>query len=68
MEENMTVLRGPKTSYFNSHWPKDVDENLKNVIELIIRSNESLAENKMKNEIETLLLKNKHGSNIHQHR
>ena len=68
MEENMIVLRGSKSSYFNFHWLKDVEENLKNVIEFIIRNNESLAENKMKNKIEQLLLKNKHGNNIHEHR
>ena len=39
---------------------KDVDENLKHDIEFVIRSNESLAENKIKNKIEQLLLKYKH--------
>ena len=38
--------------FFFSHWLKDVDENLKNETEFIIKSNESLAENKIKNEIE----------------
>ena len=33
---------------------------------LLQKSNESLAENKTKNEIEQLLLKNKHGNNIHE--
>ena len=49
MEENMNVIRDPKS--FNFHWPKDVDENFKHEIEFIIKSNESLAENTMKNEI-----------------
>ena len=47
--------------------PKDVDENLKREIEFIIKSNESLAEIIIKNEIEQLLLKYKHGNNIHEH-
>ena len=36
-------------------------------IEFVIKSNESLAENKTKNEIEKFLLKYKHGNNIHEH-
>ena len=42
-------------------------ENLKREIEFIIKSNKSLAENKIKNEIEQLFLKYKHGNNIHEH-
>ena len=68
MEENMILIRDPKTICFNFDWPKYVDENLKHEIELIIKSNESLAENKTKNEIEQLLLKSKHGNSIHEHR
>ena len=67
MEKNMTVIRDPKTSCFNFDRPKDVDENLKHEIEFIIKSNESLAENKLKSKIEQLLLKYKHGNNIHDH-
>ena len=66
MEENTIVIRDPKAFYFD--WPKDVDENLKHKIEFIIKSNGSLAENKLKNEIGQLLLKHKHGNNIHEHR
>ena len=47
----MIGIKGPKTLYFNFDWPKDVDENLKHEIEFIIKSNEFLAENKIKNEI-----------------
>ena len=36
-------------------WPKDVDENFKHEIGFIVKNNESLAENKIKNEIEQLL-------------
>ena len=46
----------------------DVDENLNHEIEFIIRSNEGLAENKMKNEIQQLSLKYKHRNNIHAHK
>ena len=60
-------LSDPKTFCFKFDWSKDVDENLKHEIEFIIKSNESLAENKIKNEIEKLLLKYKHGNNIHEH-
>ena len=55
MEENMIVIRDLKTLYFDFDWPKDVDENLKHKIEFIIKSNESLAGNKIENEIEQLL-------------
>ena len=64
MEENMIVIRDPKTFYLDFDWPKNVDENLKYEIELIIKSNESLAENKTKNEIKLLMLKHKLGNNI----
>ena len=66
MEENIIMLRDPKT--FDFDWPKDVLENLKYEIEFIRNSIESLAENKIKNKIEQLLSKYKHGNNIHEHR
>ena len=43
------------------------DKNLKHEIEFIIKYNESLAENRIKKEIEELLLNYKHGNNIHGH-
>ena len=64
----MIVIRHHKIFYFHFDWPKDVDEDLKHEIEFIIRSNESLADNKIKNDIEQVLLKHKHGNNIHEHR
>ena len=64
----MIVIRDPKTFYFDFEWPKDVEMNLKHEIEYIIKINESLAENKIKNETKQLLSKYKHGNNIHQHR
>ena len=63
----MIVIRDPKTFCYNFHWSKDVNENLIHEIEFIIKSNESLAENKIKNEIDQLLLKYKHRNNIHEH-
>ena len=68
IEENMIVIRDPKTIYFEFDWPKDVDESLKHEIEFILKSTESLAENKIKNKMKQLLLKYKHGNNIHEHR
>ena len=47
-------------------WPKDVDQNLKNETEFIMKSNGSLAENEI-NEIEQLLLKYKNGNDIHEY-
>ena len=47
----MIVIKDPKTFCFNFDWPKYVDENQKHEIESIIKSNESLAENKIKNKI-----------------
>ena len=35
MKENMIMIRDPKTIYFDFHWPKNVDENLKHEIEFI---------------------------------
>ena len=67
MEENMIVIREHKTFYFDFDWSNSVDENLKHEIEFIIKSNEYLAENKIKNETEQLLSKYKHGNNIHEY-
>ena len=59
MEKNM--IRDTKTFYFNLDWPKDVYEKLKHEIEFIIKSNKSLAANKIKNETEQLFFKYKPG-------
>ena len=67
MELNTNVIRDTNTFCFNFDWSKDVDENLKHEFEFIIKSNEPLAENKIKIEIEQLFLKYKHGNNIHEH-
>ena len=57
MEENMIVVSDPKNFCFNFDWPKDVHENLKHEIEFITKNNESLAQNKIKNEIKTIIVK-----------
>ena len=67
MEENMIEIRDPKTFCFKFDLPKDLDEDSKHEIQCIIKNNESLAEKKIKNEIEQLLLKWKHGNNIPEH-
>ena len=64
----MIVIRGRETFGLDFDWPEDVDENLKNGIEFIMKSNEPLAENKIKNDIEQLLLKYEPENNIHGHR
>ena len=46
MEENVIVIRDPKTFYFYFYLPKD--KNLKHEIKFIIKINEYLAENKIK--------------------
>ena len=68
MEENIIVIRDPKTFYFYFDWPNDVDKNLKHENEFIIKSNQSLAENKIKNKTEQLPSKYKHGNNIYEQR
>ena len=64
----MIAISDPKTFDFNFDWLKDIDENLNHEVEFIVKSNEYLAENKKKIEIEQLLLKYKHGNNIHKNR
>ena len=39
MEENIIVIRDPKTFCSNFYWHKDNDENLKHKIEFIITKN-----------------------------
>ena len=68
MEENIIEIRDPKTFYFHFDWPNNVDKSSKHNIEFIIKSNESLTENKLNNKIQQLLLKYKHGNNIYEHR
>ena len=46
--------------------PKDVDKNLRHEIDSIIKHNELLAQHTIKNPISQLLLKYKHGNDIHE--
>ena len=48
----MVVITDSKSFYFDFDQPKDVVNSLENEIEYVIKSNESLAENKIENEIE----------------
>ena len=63
----MIEIRDPKNFYFHFGWPEDVDETLRHEIEFIIKSNDTLAESKLKNEIKQLLSKYKHENNIYEH-
>ena len=58
MEENIDI-KYSNILCFDFELPKDVVENLKRKIEFIIKSNKSLEEIMIKNEIEQLLLKYK---------
>ena len=62
----MIRIKDPKTFYFDFDWSKNYNENLKYHIEFIKESNESLAENKRENKIVKLLLKYRHGNDIHE--
>ena len=64
----MVVIGKLKKFYFNFDWPKDVDKNFKYEIKFVMKSNISLAENKLKNDIEQSLSKYKHGNDIHKYR
>ena len=68
MEKNMPVIRDPKIFCFHFDLPKNFDENLKHENQFIIKSNESLARDKIKNKTERLFSKYKYGNNIHEHR
>ena len=62
----MIVTRDFKTFYFNFDFPENADKNLKRQIEFIIKNNEYLADMIIKSKIEQLLLKYRHGNNIHE--
>ena len=64
IKKNLVVIREPKTFHFNFDLPKDIDKYLQHETKFIIKRNACLAENEIKNEIEQLLSKCKHGNNI----
>ena len=68
MQENLNLIRCPKMFRFHLDQPKDVDDTLKHETEFIIKINESLAENQIKDKIDQLLLKHKHGNNFREHK
>ena len=49
MKENIVIIRDTKTFYIEILWPKNIDENWKLEIESIIKCNEYLTENTIKN-------------------
>ena len=59
------TTREPKTFRFDL--PKDVDSDLVNEIDPIIRHNEILGEHTIKNEVRQLFSKYKHGNDTHDH-
>ena len=64
----MIVMTESKTFYFRFDQPKNGDENLKHPHDFIIKSNEYLAENKIKSKTEQLFSKYKYEKNIHEHK
>ena len=54
MEQNMIVIRDFRTFCFDFNWPINLDENFKHEIKFVIKSNRSLAEIIIKNEMEQL--------------
>ena len=67
MEEHMIVIRDTKTFSFSFSFPKGGDDKLFHEVEFLIKSNETSARNKIRHEIEQLLLKYKIGNNIHEY-
>ena len=67
MQQNLIVIRDCKTFFKNFDRSKHVEENLKSKIAFTIKGNKSLAGDKIKNQIEQILLKYKYGKNIYEH-
>ena len=64
-DNNFVITTKPKTFHFDL--PKDAGINLKHEMYSIIKYNEPLTENTIKNEIRQLLSKYKYGKDIHGH-
>ena len=62
----MVITRNTKTFYIEILWPKNIDENWKLEIEFIVKFNEYLPENAIKNKNEETFSKYKHRNNIHE--
>ena len=67
-DDNKFVMIEPQTFHFYFDLPKDVDKNLKLEIDFVIRHNEYLVKERIKNEIDQLLYRYKHRDNIYEHR
>ena len=66
IEDNKLVIT-TETKNFYFDLPKDVGSNFKHEIDSIIKYNDILAEHTIKNKINQLLFKYKHGNDIHEH-
>ena len=60
----LIITTGPKTSHFDL--PKDSGSYWKHGIYSVIKHNKLLAEHAVKSEIRQLLVKYKHGNDIHE--
>ena len=65
-DNKLVIITKFKTFYFVLH--KDVDNNIKNRINFIVKHNEFLAENTIKIEISQLVSHYKHKKYIYEHR
>ena len=64
-DSKVVIITESKIIHFS--WPKDFDNNLKYEIDFFIKHNFLLAEYTIKNKINKLLFKHKHGSARHKH-
>ena len=64
----MHAIKKLKTFHFKFDLLKDCDKNLKHETEFIIKCSESLAGQRITNQIHQLLYKYNPGNNIHEHR
>ena len=64
----MFAMKESKIFYFHFYFPKDFDKNLKHQSKFFIKSNEFLAEHKMKSKIRQLFSKYKHRNYINKQR
>ena len=68
MEENMIMIRDPKTFCFNFDWSKDVDENLKQWNWIDHKTQWIFSWEYNKKADWTIIVEYKHGNNIHDHK
>ena len=68
VDNNNLVIIEPKSFHFHFDLHKDADKYLKHEIDSVINGNGFLAEQRIKNKIDQLLFKYKHGNDIHEPR